>query len=82
MTLTPQISKEAQAIPTFLMTQMIQIAFDTLEDRDFSASVAYSYLAEELSKALSRQGVNETLEKNIQTLLQVQETSHDTKRPD
>jgi hypothetical protein len=67
---------QAQALPTFLMTQMIEVAFDTLEDTDFSTSIARSYLAQELAKAISGQGINKSLEDNIQSLLKIQETPH------
>lgn len=72
------ITNEAQALPTFLMSQMIEVAFTTLEETDFATSVARSYLAQELAKAISEQGVNKSLENSIQNLLHIQEKRHES----
>lgn len=69
-------SSPAQALPTFLLAKMIEKGFETAHSHeDFAGSVSYRWLAETAAQHLSQQNVLTGLEKEIQSLLSLQEVS-------
>lgn len=69
------VISDSQALPTFLMSRMIKIGFDScLETKSFGESMAFEWLAEEYAKVAS-QGLFNELEKDMNPLIHVQEAA-------